>query len=248
MKLKYYLIAVFIFLNIFVYYITDENVKSKIEYSKYHHIHNLQLNYETFMIAQAEKADVIYSTTTNNQEIINILSKAWNTKDEKQRGILRDELYLILKDRYKEFKKQGLLQYHFVLPDNTCFLRMHKPDKFGDNLKGIRQDIVKVNDEYNFIRGFSQGRTAHAFRNVYPIFDANNTHIGVIEISYPSELLQDSLNNISEIHTHFLVNKDIFDSKMWSRNDRILNYKPSLENENYMHALSSVNETNHMKK
>ncbi len=247
MKLKYYLIVLFIVLNIFVYYVTDENVKSKIEYSKYNYMHTLQLNYETFMIAQAEKADVIYSTTTNNQKVINILSKAWNTQDEKQREILRNQLYLILKDRYKEFKKQGLLQYHFILPDNTCFLRMHKPSKFGDNLKGIRQDIVKVNDEYNFIRGFSQGRTTHAFRNVYPIFDENNEHIGAIEISYPSELLQDNLNNISEIHTHFLVNKHIFDSKMWSRDDRILNYKASLEHENYMHALSSINETGHMK-
>ena len=247
MKLKYLLIILFITLNALVYYVTDKNVNSKIAYSKYHHMHNLQLNYENFMIAQAEKADTIYSVTIHTQEFQDIITQAWKTKDENERDILRDKLYMLLKDRYSELKKQGLLQYHFVFPDNTVFLRVHKPNKFGDNLQGVRLDFEKVNKKHQVIRGFSQGKTAHAFRNVYPIFDKNKQHIGAMEVSYPSELLQRSLNSISEIHTHFLVNKQIFDTKMWARDDKVLEYKPSVEHTNYMHTLSSVDKRHSMK-
>ncbi len=247
MKLKYFLIILFILLNTFVYYLTEKNIDSKIEYSKYHHMHNLQLHYENFMIAQSEKADVIYYTTLDTPHFIDIISQASSTKDKVQRDILREELHLLLQERYKEFKKYGILQYHFVFTDNESFYRAHKPKKYGDNLKGIRQDFEKTNTTHQIVRGFSQGRTAHAFRNVYPIFDHNEQYIGAMEVSFPSELLQSSLNNISEIHTHFLVNKYIFETKMWSRDDRVLDYQQSTEHKDYMLSLSAVVERYHMR-
>lgn len=246
MSLKYYLIILFVLLNIFVYYVTEKNIQSKIKYAKYHHMHNLQLNYENFMISQSEKADVIYSTTINTLGFKDIVSRAWLTKDEKQRDLLRKRLYELLKDRYSMFKEQGLLQYQIVFPNNISFLRVHKKDKYGDDLSGVRKDFEKVNKTKEVVRGFSPGKTAHAFRNIYPIYDKYKKYIGSIEISYPSELLQKNLNDISEIHTHFLVNKHIFDSKMWSRNDRVLQYAQSIENENFMHTTGCVNFKKHM--
>ena len=210
-------------------------------------MHNLQLHYENFMIAQSEKADVIYYTTLDTPHFIDIISQASSTKDKVQRDILREELHLLLQERYKEFKKYGILQYHFVFTDNESFYRAHKPKKYGDNLKGIRQDFEKTNTTHQIVRGFSQGRTAHAFRNVYPIFDHNEQYIGAMEVSFPSELLQSSLNNISEIHTHFLVNKYIFETKMWSRDDRVLDYQQSTEHKDYMLSLSAVVERYHMR-
>jgi PAS domain S-box-containing protein len=239
-NIKYVLVVVFLLLNTIVYYITEKNTQSKIEYSKYHHLNKLQLNYESFMIAQSDKADVIYETTLNTKGLTTIISKAWETQDKNERDSLRKELLTLLEKRYEKFKKQGLLQYHFVFPDNTVFLRVHKPNKYGDDLSKVRLDFAKVNETKQIIRGFSQGRTAHAFRNVYPIFDKSKKHIGAIEISYPSELLQKNLNKISEIHSHFLVNKNIFDSKMWEREDRILKYVPSIEHKEYLLTLSKV--------
>ena len=240
MNLKYILLSIFIVLNFFVYYVTEQNIKSKVDYSIYHHIHNLQVSYEVFMINQTEKADVIYETTINTKGLTDIISQAWNTKDISERDILRKKLHKLLKPRYDKFKQQGLLQYHFVFPDNRSFLRVHKQNKYGDDLSKVRLDFAKVNKIHEIIRGFSQGRTAHGFRNVYPLFDKNNKYIGAMEVSYPSELLQKSLNNISEIHSHFLVNKQIFGSKMWARNDRILNYVQSVEHKDYLLALSKT--------
>ncbi|MBN2781783.1 MAG: HD domain-containing protein [Campylobacterales bacterium] len=244
MLFRYLLVILFLLLNYMVFYITNQNTRSKEEYSKYNHIEKLQINYEIFIKTQEDKADVIYETTINTDGVKEMLSEAWHTKDNQIRDYLRVKLHNLLKDRYEKFKQQGLLQYHFVFPDNKVFLRVHKPDKYGDDLSGVRLDFEKVNKTYEIVRGFSQGRTSHAFRNVYPIFDHENRHIGAIEISYPSELLQKNLNVVSRIHSHFLVNKHIFDSKMWSRDDRILEYKPSMENENYLLTYSKTHEEN----
>jgi PAS domain S-box-containing protein len=118
---------------------------------------------------------------------------------------------------------------------------MHKPSKFGDNLTGIRQDFEYVNKYKKIVRGFSNGRTAHGFRNVYPIFNDQNVYVGSIEISFSSESLQDYLINLSNLHSHFLIDKHIFDSKAWERDDMILKYYPSAENKNLMFHLT----TNH---
>jgi PAS domain S-box-containing protein len=116
---------------------------------------------------------------------------------------------------------------------------MHKPKKHSDDLTNIRLDFEYVNRTKETIRGFSSGRTAHAIRNVYPVFDKDSKHIGALEISYPSELFQKKLNQLSEIHTHFLVKKSIFNSKAWDRDDRILNYKPSIEHKDFLMTQSA---------
>jgi len=236
--MKYILFLVFLVLNGLVYFVTEVNINQRIDSSLYNHLHKLQVHYEIFMTTQSQNADVIYDTTIKTNGVIDILAKAKNTKDEKTRDLLRDKLYTILNTKYKLLKKHGVLQYHFVFPDNTVFLRMHKPSKYGDDLTKIRQDFIKTNKTKDIIRGFSQGRTAHAFRNVYPVFNKTGEHIASMEVSYPSELLQKNLNNISEIHSHFLVYKKIFDVKSWGRDDMILKYGPSIEHKDFLLTVS----------
>ena len=246
-KFLFILFVVFTALYSLILYVTYNNTQSKIAYSIYHHMNKLQINYEVFMTTQTENADIIYTTTINTKGVKSILERAWLTQDENIKNQLREELKVLLSDRYKNFKEQGLLQYHFIFPDNTTFLRMHKPNKYGDDLSKVRLDVVRVNKTKNIVRGFSQGRTAHAFRNVYSVFNDKNEHIGTLEISYPSELLQKKLNDISEIQSQFLVNKDIFDSKMWKRNDRVLKYEPSIIHKDYLlNIYETANQRHHV--
>jgi len=237
--LHLYFIMMFLLFSSIFYYIIQINLKNKIEYSKLTHLKHLDVNYNIWEKNQASQADIIYSLTIKKDKVLDIISKAWHTKDEGQRDILRNELLNILSSNYKVYRDKGLLQYHFVFPNNQVFLRMHKPNKYGDNLSGIRQDFEYVNRTKNIVRGFSSGRTSHAIRNVYPIFDKNSIHIGAIEISYPTELFQKKMNMLSEIHTHYLVKKSTFDSKAWKRDDRVLDYEPSIENKNYLMTISA---------
>lgn len=58
-----------------------------------------------------------------------------------------------------------------------------------------------------------------------------------MEVSFSSENFQWYLNNISKIHTHFLVKKSIFKAKAYKRDDLVLRYKESAESEDYMLTL-----------
>ena len=238
-KHKIFLFSIFLILNILVYLFTERSLDSKIEYSKHDNLHELKVNYEIWEKNQATQADIIYDNLKKNSKVISLLSTAWHTKSEEKRDEIRNTLYKLLISEYKTFRIGGLLQYHFVFADNTVFLRMHKLSKYGDNLTGIRQDFTKVNRTFTVVRGFSEGKTTHAIRNVYPIFDQDNAHIGAVEISYPSELFQHKLNDMSEIHTHFLVKKSIFKVKSWTRNDNVMSYDQSMEHPDYM--LTQIN-------
>ncbi len=160
--------------------------------------------------------------------------KRINTVDEKEKTALREELYKRLKDKYEIMKAKGVLQFHFVLSDNTTFLRMHKPQKYNDDISTIRYSFKYVNETKKPTRGLESGRTTHAFRNVYPILDENKNHLGALEISFSSDYLQWYLTNINKLHVHFLIKEKLFDSTIWKRNDKVVEYIKSAENKDFM--------------
>ena len=234
------LIVVIIMANSLVYYVTEQNKEQRVEIALNDKINSLQMHYEILLHHQKIAADTAYSTTLALiPNFIEIYTKI-QTATEKEKIILREKLYKSLKVKYKMLKRKGVLQYHFLLPNNISFLRMHKPSKFGDDLTDIREDFKYTNETKKPIRGFVQGRVAHGFRNTYPIISKNGVHLGAMEISYSSDNFQNYLTNISKIHTHFLVDKDIFDVKTWNRDDLVLKYVQSNESEKFMLAINGA--------
>ena len=235
MKIKLYflLLLLLVVLNGVVYKLTEVNQQQRIDLVLKKNIKTLKTHYELLLRTQKITAQAAYNSTILSEDFINILSKA-NHANIHEKTILREELKKLLDKKYEILKLQGVLQYHFILPNNESFLRMHKPLKFGDDLTNIREDIKYVNRTKNMIIGFTQGRTAHGFRNTFPIFDKLNNHIGAMEVSFSSDSFQEYLTNISHIHSHFLVKKDIFNTKAWTRDDLLLKYQQSAEHPNYM--------------
>jgi len=230
----------FIVINIIFYILSDINKKQRINIALNTHIHKLQNHYKVLLNEQRTTADIEYHSLINNSNVLKILKNAAKTKDPKQRDKLRKKFHSLLLNKYNELIKRGVLQYHFVLPDNKVFLRFHKISKYGDDIGNIRSDFHYVNKKHTLIRGFAQGRTSHAFRNVYPIFNNEKEYLGAIEISFSSEFLQNNLMNVSNIHSHFLVNKNIFDSKAWARDDLLVKYIQSIEHPDYMISMPKV--------
>ena len=235
-KIKVLILITFLFvlMNYAVYYMTEVNNKQRIQSSLNTHLDKLQTQYNIVLEHQKNIANLIYKVTKGQNDVIEIFSQAWKSSDKKERDILREKLYNKLKDRYAIIKTNGVLQYHFVFPDNKVFLRMHKPSKYDDDLSSIRLDFKHTNQTQKISRGLSPGKTAHAFRNIYPLFDREKNYIGALDVAFPSEVLQDNLTSISKLHTHFLLNEHVFDDKAWSRDDMILKYQPSAEHKDYM--------------
>ncbi|MEA3370875.1 MAG: diguanylate cyclase [Campylobacterota bacterium] len=198
---------------------------------------NLQTHFEILLHSQKITSENLYKRTINTEGFDKIMRQA-KSADEEQRTLLRKQLHVLLKDNYGYAKRAGVLQYHFVFPNNRVFLRMHKLDKFGDDLTAVREDFAYTNRTEKPISGFTQGRTAHAFRNAFPLFDVGGEHIGAMEVSFSSDGFQEYLTEVSHIHTHFLVKKDIFDAKTWERDDLILKYHQSAEHSNYMMTMN----------
>ena len=184
-----------------------------------------------------EDAKSIQATVNNNKQIISLFSKV-QYSNKKEKDILRDKIYKILKPKYKILQLRGILQWHFVLPDNRSFLRMHKPSKYGDNLSDTRYSYTYVNKIKKPISGFEKGKVAHAFRYVFPLYNNQNKYIGAMEISLATYTLQSKLLNTSKTHSHFLVNKNVFSAKKWEEDNLVEKYIQSIEHKNYMFAVS----------
>lgn len=227
----------FLILFLGAYYLVNFYKQNRIEIFLENHNQHLKTFYEILDYNQAKLADAAFKEIVNDKNLIKILQEA-NAVQKKGKGkelySLRKKTQKLLEEKYEILKSYGVLQYHFVFPDNRVFLRMHKTSRFGDDLWGVRKDFVYVNKNLKPLRGFAQGRTAHAFRNVYPLIDSENKHLGAVEISFSSESMQEYFTKVNKIHTHFLIKEDIFKSKTWKRDDLILKYHKSAENDNYM--------------
>jgi len=86
----------------------------------------------------------------------------------------------------------GVKQFQFHLPPATSFLRVHKPQKFGDDLSGFRQTVVNTNNSKKTIRGLERGRAGLGARGISPIF-YKGQHYGSVEfgLAFGKQFLTD---------------------------------------------------------
>jgi methyl-accepting chemotaxis protein len=92
----------------------------------------------------------------------------------------RERLYNYLKPRFENLRKFGVEILQFNDPDLKVFLRVHNPEKYGDDLL-YRKLILKANSEKKKTTGVEAGRAGVALRLVGPVF-ADNEYIGLLEV------------------------------------------------------------------
>ncbi len=81
----------------------------------------------------------------------------------------------ILKPRFHV----NIFQFH--KPPAISFLRIHKPEKFGDDLSAFRKTVVNVNQKQIVQAGIEVGKYGASIRVVYPLYYAEK-HIGSVEL------------------------------------------------------------------
>ncbi len=197
-------------------------------------LNDLKTNYEIVKEADTIDAETLNTFISNDKQILNILVDA-NNADMTVKKRLRKELYTHLSKKYNAIKKYGILQFQFVLANNKSFLRMHKPDKYGDDLTQVRYTFAYTQKTHKPIFGFEQGRMIHGFRHVFPLFKASQ-YIGAYEISFSSDSFQNRLLKVNKLYIHFLINKKVFSSQLSHKNSFDLKYKQSIESPEYMLA------------
>lgn len=73
-------------------------------------------------------------------------------------------------------------QFQFHLPDSTSFLRLHKPDEYGDDLSSFRFTVNEANEKKKLVMGLEEGKGGYGFRVVAPMF-YNGKHTGSVEFA-----------------------------------------------------------------
>lgn len=153
----------------------------------------------------------------------------------------RNNLYNYLKSSWQALQgKYFVRQLHFHIgPGDTSFLRVHKPEKYGDDLSSIRHTIVdsiKFNKE---VTGFESGRVYSGLRGVTPILDQDKKVIGALEAGTS---FKEIINNLSSsIHTEFAILLDVNYMKetMWAeRLQPFFDKEPPIKNA-FIEATSS---------
>ena len=83
--------------------------------------------------------------------------------------------------QFKTMKDQfGVQQMQFHLPPATSFLRVHRPERFGDDLSDIRPGVVESNATRKAVSGLEMGREGLGLRGIVPIaFEGQ--HVGTVE-------------------------------------------------------------------
>ncbi len=233
MRLKFIFITIFIFLISISYIVTDSYKNNAISDELSSTIDKLETNYNLILHDYKVASKAILFSILEFSQVKDIISKLADA-DKNEKDILRKKLYDILKKDFETYKKMGVKLILFTQPNNKVFLRLHKPNIYSDDISSIRFALAAVNTTHKEMSGFEQGKISHAFRFIYPVFDKDKNYLASVDISFSSERLQQSLDEVHKLHSHFLVSKDVIDSRIWSVKSVTTPYEIAIEHENYM--------------
>ncbi len=246
--LKITLPLVFVYIMLFAYMRHDLN--SRIKELEHQQLENLKIHYNLTTKYFRDLADTVVAMIKNDKTAINLIQKLnplpQNSKEAQK---YRKMLYIHLLGLYHELVKKGVLQVHFLNSKTITTLRMHKPSQYGDDLSTFKYSMRIANETKKPVSGLEKGRTSPSYRNVRPIFAKDGTFLGIIDIAFAPEVIQENLSHYSKIHSHFILDKKLFKGKKWQRNDLKDDYKPSLENPDFLefiyHSKSTGKNTSH---
>lgn len=123
------------------------------------------------------------------------------------KGLMR----LFVKDFEAFSKRSGVLQFQFHTPQAVSILRVHEPDKYGDDLSAFRPMVVEANRLQTAFAGLERGRAGLGIRGISPIKD-DGEHLGTVEIglAFDSSFLQGILaGSDNAIELYLLPNSSV---------------------------------------
>lgn len=169
-------------------------------------------------------SDVTFENLIMTPAVLGILEQVASA-DQEGRNRLRNKLHALLLKPYNNLRELAhVRQLHFHLPDSSSFLRMHRPEKFGDPLKDVRYSVMLANRDKIIVQGFEEGRIHNGYRFVYPI-SYNSKHLGTVEISVAMSAITESLQNIYAEDYCFILSSEVIGKKVFE--DMLSNYSPS---------------------
>lgn len=198
-KTLLFVTTVLVFFSIILLLTIYLEQKKELKANQEAYAHTLQSTYKKIIQRrnQIDYTDAMININSRN------IKKSILTQD-------RDTLYYLTVERWKALKEgnKNLSMMHFHLPDGTTLLRMHAPEKFGDNVSTFRPMIASVSKDHHEIHGFEAGIHNLAYRSVIPIFD-NKRYIGALELGSRPDAIFEEMEYYSGLKGVLFVKNDV---------------------------------------
>lgn len=122
----------------------------------------------------------------------------------------REELLRLSAPIYKRLKEDNSYFniMNFYTPDTHDFLRLNKPELFGNNLQSFHKITVKTNESKEIQSGVEVGEYGVYYRVVFPVFKENK-HIGAFEFGVDIKYLMSRLSILNVHMPLLLVSKEV---------------------------------------
>jgi len=160
-------------------------------------------------------SDTLFENVIAEQtEIAEIMHRAVNANSSEEKEALRDRLFTLLGPFYSNLRQYNFRQLHFHLDDLTSFARFHRPEKWGDDLTGIRATVEEVKRTGQAVRGFEEGRIFNGYRHVFPV-SYDGAYVGSVEISISMKAIIESLTELYDRPVQFLLSTEVMQSKVF---------------------------------
>lgn len=150
------------------------------------------------------------------------LEKEGGTRGGKETAKIRHELYQIVAKAWQDAtQKFDVRQLHFHLgPGSYTFLRVHKPEKFGDRMDNLRFIIVDTNEEQTPRNGFETGRVYSGLRSVVPVFAHDDelnkkVYVGALEVGTSYKKLLQTIDKNLNLNISILLNNQHIKNTVW---------------------------------
>lgn len=176
-------------------------------------------------------ADYAFAQMIDRPMVTAVMGEAVVANGEK-RGVLRRQLYELLREDYGRICDSEFQQLHFHLPNGDSFLRFYSPETFGDNLFASRETIKIANTKVQPVRGFEAGRTFFGYRFVYPA-KHSGVHVGSAEIALSMDSFTEILGSLfPERDMFFILEHSVFDNMISTGRQTAM--EPSFVSEEYL--------------
>lgn len=156
----------------------------------------------------------------------------------------RATLYDLTVERWKALKEgnKHLSIMHFHQSDGSALLRMHAPNKYGDNVSTFRPMIASISANHKVIHGFEAGIHNLAYRSIIPIFEGNR-YIGALELGNRPDIIFDEMEYYSGLKGALFVKNNalnLYKSEIMKIGDYSLQYD-SIKDMPLLHQLTKIN-------
>jgi HAMP domain-containing protein len=161
---------------------------------------NIRGIYDSIMKNDTKMLSASLDIFSSNEAFKQLFEK----KDRARLYAAGKELFTRNRDRY------GITHFYYISSDDTCFLRMHKPELADDVIKRVTYLQAKATGKQ--ASGIELGKTAFALRVVSPYYDKGQ-RIGYVEFGEEIDHFDQIVKEETESDVLVLVNKNLLNEQ-----------------------------------